>query len=289
MTFYDWLKQSPLSERGCQQHVTYIEKFKSWCAKKLIDDPDRLHHAELLDYVKHLKRQKLKPHTINIRINSISKYYDYLGKLGEREDNPAKNLRIKGQVKTVRKDVLTPEQIQEFYHQYVEQKNFKSPFGNILHQRNIVMLGLIINQGAHSGEIARMEVGDIKLNEGKVYVPSSEGSNSRELELHASQIMPINNYLNHIRPLLNPKEEELIPGRPQSILAHVFKQIRQQYKGINSAQQLRASVIMQWVKQYPIREVQYRCGHKKIGSTEAYQQQDLETLQNQLQKHHPLS
>lgn len=287
--FTTYLINKPLSIGVVKQHQRHLHHFEKWCAQKLIADPQRLSYTELLNYVEHLKANKLNTHTINIHIDSIRKYYDHLIEQGLKQDNPAKNLRIKGNIQKVRTNLLTTEQIQQFYQQYTQRTHYQNPLDQLSHQRNIVILGLIINQGIHSGEIARMETHDIKLSEGKIYIPSTEKSNSRTLQLHANQIMPINNYLNNIRPLLMAQADQFIPGKAQAIIAHMFKQIRKQNPNITNGLQIRASVIMNWLKQNNIRQVQYMCGHKQISTTESYKQQDLEGLKSQLQKHHPFN
>ena len=151
-----------------------------------------------------------------------------------------------------------------------------------------MVLGLLIHQGVHNGELMRMEPKDINLGEGTVYVPSA-GSNGRTLQLHASQIMPINNYLSAVRLLLAPKADELIPGKVYTIVSHLMKELRKYNPQIKNALHIRASVFMQWVKLYNIRQVQYMCGHRSISSTENYREQDLEGMQNQLAKYHPFS
>ena len=57
---------------------------------------------------------------------------------------------------------------------------------------------------------------------------------------------------------------------------------------IKNAQQIRASVISNWLKDYNIREVQYMAGHQYISSTERYLQDDLEGLQEMIEKLHPV-
>lgn len=54
------------------------------------------------------------------------------------------------------------------------------------------------------------------------------------------------------------------------------------------SRQIKASIIMNWLKQYNIRQVQYMAGHKNIRSTEAYKNQDLTDLTKQLELFHPL-
>ena len=70
----------------------------------------------------------------------------------------------------------------------------------------------------------------------------------------------------------------------------IVKQIRKENPKINirSSYQLRESVITNWLKHYNLREVQYFAGHKKISSTERYQETNIEDLQKAIKKCHPL-
>lgn len=57
---------------------------------------------------------------------------------------------------------------------------------------------------------------------------------------------------------------------------------------LNSLAQIRASVITSWLKNYNLREVQYMAGHKYVSSIERYRTDNLEDLQKELEKYHPL-
>jgi integrase/recombinase XerD len=47
-------------------------------------------------------------------------------------------------------------------------------------------------------------------------------------------------------------------------------------------------MITHWLKHYNLRQVQYMAGHKYVSSTERYQQNNLDKLQGQVEKYHPL-
>ena len=51
-----------------------------------------------------------------------------------------------------------------------------------------------------------------------------------------------------------------------------------------STKQVRASVIVKWLKMYNLREARYLAGHRYVSSTEKYKQNDLEGLQEEVQK-----
>ena len=58
--------------------------------------------------------------------------------------------------------------------------------------------------------------------------------------------------------------------------------------GLISFCQIKASVIANWLKKYNLREVQYMTGHKYVSSKERYRTDNLEDLQKELEKYHPL-
>ena len=75
-------------------------------------------------------------------------------------------------------------------------------------------------------------------------------------------------------------------------LSNLMTQLMLKVKKINpsvmNTQQIRASVITKWVKVYNLRKAQYLAGHRYISSTEGYLQHDLEGLQEELNRFHPL-
>lgn len=71
-------------------------------------------------------------------------------------------------------------------------------------------------------------------------------------------------------------------------LLHLFRLIRKTYPDITSAQQIRQSVIFQWLKDHNLREVQYMAGRHWVSSTELYQPGNLDHLQSKVDKYHPL-
>jgi transposase len=95
------------------------------------------------------------------------------------------------------------------------------------------------------------------------------------------------NSLQVIRPLLKPKADELFPGSMRNIILQLVDELQGINPVITNVLHIRGSVIINWLKQYNKRQVQYMAGHKYISSTEVYAVQELETLQDELGKHHP--
>ena len=68
----------------------------------------------------------------------------------------------------------------------------------------------------------------------------------------------------------------------------MFKAIQKENPEILHAKQIRSSVITYWLKTYNLLQVQYFAGHKYVSSTERYQLNNLDNLQDKLEKYHPL-
>ena len=289
--FYYYLKDNKLSESTIAENVKDLIRFQSWAKENELTDIERITYNELLKYVQHLKKQSLSIHTVNIRVNSIRKYYDHLKEEGVIEKNPARHLHIKGKIKTVTENPLTYTQLETLYNQYTEYSS-----GKTNQTRNLVLLGLMIWQGLHSGEIAKLKVEHIKLNEGIIYIPSTRRSNNREIKLDARQIILLHKYLEQRLQHCNTiaQTPSLWEGRGGLLNVHnLVYSLVNELKGINTtiknAQHIRASVILHWIKMYGKRQVQYMAGHRWISSTQMYEVQELDSLTDLLAKHHPFS
>jgi integrase/recombinase XerD len=75
----------------------------------------------------------------------------------------------------------------------------------------------------------------------------------------------------------------LIRGMPR-----IKKLVNRYEPRLKNIAQIRASVITHPLNHYNLREVQYVTGHKHISSTERYRTDNLEDLQKELEKYHPL-
>jgi site-specific recombinase XerD len=93
--------------------------------------------------------------------------------------------------------------------------------------------------------------------------------------------------LNATRNCFKPQGEELIPGSLRNVIQQLVEEIRGLNPVITNALHIRGSVILNWLKIHPKRQVQYMAGHKYISSTEKYASQEVEDLQDALAKYHP--
>lgn len=286
--FYYYLKNKQQKESTAAEHVKNMERFMQWAEETQRSGIEQITYPELLEYVQHLKEKKLEITTINIRLRSIRKYYDHLKEEGVIEKNPAKRLHIKGAVKKIVQHPLNYTELENLYQQYahyLDQKPVREKKQQQTKLRSKVIAGLMVWQAVHGGELEKLEARDINLSSGIIHIPATARSNSRELNLNTSQIIPLHNYLNS----LPQGQIKLLDRDAHNQLTRITNELQGINPVVRNAQHIRASVILHWLKLYDKRQVQHMIGHKHISSTENYEVQELASLTDLLTKHHPFA
>ena len=254
--------------------------------------PERARYQDIIRYLNE-QRKTQKPASLNRILQSIKKYYNYLLAIGKRTDHPAQSIQIKDEhSKGYAKKLLTAEQLQALWQHVLARKSRYQ----LLKNRNISMLGLLLYQGLTAGEIKRLRPENIDLQAARVHVPSSPRLNARQLRLEAPQILPLYQYLDQDRPkLLNSPQSSLFInklGQPESgeTLGYLLKTARPQFKPLTfNPKTVRMSVLASKFKAgWSLLQVQYFAGHRYPSSTQRYQQSDLEALENSLATYHLL-
>ncbi len=131
----------------------------------------------------------------------------------------------------------------------------------------------------------------MQLDKGKIYVSSKKRTNKRTLDLKSFHILPLHEYLITERKLLNNEIEGNYLFHKKRLIRSIsrIKEMINRYEpNLKTLHQIRASVITNWLQHYNLREVQYMAGHKYVSSTERYRTDNLEDLQKELEKYHPL-
>lgn len=292
MTFTTYLQEQGYSATTLQGRVREAELFTQWC-KKHRTCVNRIDYKTALQYIKYLDSKGNSKKTINHKLSTLKNYFNYLIGQGYRTDNPLENTTVKGVTRTINHNLLSSDELEELYYSYPTQ-NTSDPNHLLIKKRNKMIVGLLVYQGLSTTDIAQLKTEHLQLYKGKLYVPSTQRSNARELELKPWQIMEAMEYLNQVRPELqrkyNNNGQELYTSnaRFSSIIVGIALNLKKLNHKFKDVKQLRASVIVNWLKQHNVRKVQYYAGHRYISSTEKYLQDDLENLHEMVNTLHPI-
>lgn len=298
MSFKDYRQASGYSASSIRVQDSHINQLLSWCTRQGID-PQQVTYNQVIQFIDHERSRGIKNQSIVRMLNSIRIYFDYLVDTGAASQNVIRRIRIHQAGRRVLPQVLSPEQLNKLYHGFTNlpRWHFRTKHARLIHQRDTVVLGLMIYQGLDSGQVARVEQTHLNLEGGTIYIPSGRNSGARSLKLQTVQVLPLKTYLDSTRPQLLERQqdqkqdarENLFPVKKSSeMVRRIIRKLRLMDPEVISSRQVRASVIMGWLKTYNIRQVQYMAGHKSIRSTESYRMQDLTDLTRQLELFHPL-
>lgn len=258
--------------------------FLKWCEENKIK-PREVIYSDILNYLESVQQRTQNKRTLSGKIQAVRIYYNFLIQQSEIDSNPVRDLQIRNTVKRIPRNILKFEKLEELYHSCTGE--------GTAGKRNRIMIGLMIYQGTGTGELAALEVKDVNIHEGKIYIPSVGRTNSRTLKLEAHQVIEIQNYIKQTRPLLlamnKRKSDKLFvsTGKGKKLNNTCFRlmsEMRKVNPQIKNIKQIRASVISHWLKQYHIRQVQYMTGHRYVSSTQTYSTKKIESLQEQVEK-----
>jgi integrase/recombinase XerD len=284
MTFAEYLGQKRLSPATIETYLRYTNIFTGWLETEALSGAC-FTYTDLLDFMQQLKKEGRSNHALRQLLCIIRHYCAYLIREGKRSDNPACGVYVRGQVRTLPTNLLSMDELQQLYQLYAVQLS--------VDRGKKIMLGLMIYQGVTVAELARIEARHIHLEAGKIRIKATRRSGERILPLDGVQVVELQHYLkskgHKEGPLLAESRKQVLSERNvQNRVRHMLKHLQQLNPRVTSADQIRSSVITYWLKSNNLRQVQYMAGHKYISSTERYKLTELEDLQSELKRHHPM-
>lgn len=306
--FNEWLIIKGYSSSTIAATVKAVQYFMTWCKKENINDVTEVRHNDIIAFIQSYNVKGTGKKTTTGYILHVKKYFDFLQSENEVSDNPCSHIKIKGIKRKVLYEVLSMEEMEKLYNDYAieivinKTEAMKCPppqhIQVLARKRNKVILGLLIYQAIRSEELNRLQVSDVKLKEGKIHIPGAKRSNERTLRLESCQVFDLLEYINDTRKqmLKCRKATEPMPDLFMSMtggkglsnaLAILVMHLKAMNGKVKNLDQLRASVIVHWLKLYNLRKVQVMAGHRYISSTEVYKASHLDDLKEDIKNYHP--
>ncbi len=300
--FRTYLQKLGNGKDTIRQKSNYAGYFLKWLELEQLQT-EQARYNDMLNFIDYCKLEGNSKRHINSKLRSIRNFYEYLKETNPNTINPAINLHLKGTTLKLPSNIIDYRELEKLYQEYQTVTNRD--------KRNGIILGLLIYQGLTTGELHQLKSENLKLEQGKIIIPGNLKRNSRTLELKPFQILELYEYVNVVKPQILKEISKPKPARkPNKInkerlkeqlfisingseniknsLLHIFRKIHKTNPEILHPKQIRASVIVYWLKHFNLRQVQYFAGHKYVSSTERYQMNNLEGLKKSLEEFHPL-
>ena len=272
MNFESHLQIKGYSTATITSYQNSITQFEQWLEKENLP-LESLSYTDALAYIQERKVNQ-NQHSIQTQLIALKHYYQ-----SQALKNPFERIKLRGIKKRPLYRTLAPHELSKYYVDY--------PADTTTQIRNKTILGFLFYQGLTIKELANLKIKDLELRAGTIYIAGSRKSNERTLELERYQVMDLYEYIHQVRK--GKPEENLYVNKNLSDAVHkLLAKLNQKRSEKLTLRQIRASVIVKWFKQYNLREAQYRAGHRYISSTEAYLQNEVEGLKEEIQQYHPL-
>ncbi|MEO6303546.1 MAG: tyrosine-type recombinase/integrase [Bacteroidia bacterium] len=273
------------TNRTAKTYLYYISVFKIKYPNAM-----QLEYSDIIQYINGLKKTTKETSKISPHITAVKKYYDYLLQTGQRNDHPCKSINLNLKKKPIQlQDLFSPSELELLM-------NRENRFID-LELRNKVIISLLIYQALVGSEISRLELKDVDLDNGTIYIKGSKKNSYRTLNLKPSQILLIQNYIDTSRKnlLKSTTNALLISQRGVGETVDGINSMIEPLKGLFPDRNLNPSTIRQSVisnllnlSKQSLEAVQLFAGHKWPSSTEQYRRKDITEQREKINMWHPL-
>ena len=300
-TFKQYLIAKGYSQTTAQGTLRDVNYFLQWIKQQHIGI-ENISYNDVTGYLSDMQKRNVTTRTQQSNLINIKHYLNYLTQADLITHNPVAALKLKNTKRKIVYHIFSSEELASIYKNYQTdiKKHLVAPpqqANELSRKRNKVMLGLIIYQGLNAEDLHQVEVKHLQLREGKIHITAKRRSNERVLSLEPHQIFELYDYINDTRKAILQHTKQVTDklmvalGTSSSIqnaLQLLITSLKKENPRVKNLDQLRASVITNWLKQYNKRKVQYMAGHRYVSSTEAYEANNIEALQEDVEKYYPI-
>ncbi len=301
--FSEWLTLKGYSKGTIGTASLSVKYFAVWAEQENIPEWEEVSYSDAMGFMKWCSSRNVSQKTIAHYLIHVRHFYNFLISEGTTKENPVAHIKVQGIKRRMYYDLLSTEQLQELYNLYpttitaAAGKIIPPQEKNIIsRKRNKVILSLLIHQALRVEEVAAIRLQDLQLREGKITIHAQRRIAARIMTLESHQVYELMDYIHEIRKeflQINGTTDKLFLQRDKgehfySITQMMLRHLRKINSRVKNFEQIRTSVITQWLKQYDLRKVQYLAGHKYVSSTEAYKENIIDELQDDVTKYHPL-
>ena len=283
--FFDYLsKEKNFSRNTIIAYRKDLETFKLFCLDHYeISNISKVSYPIIRDWIINLSEKNLSPLTINRKISSLNKYYDFLLKTQVNKVSPLKNhKRLK-----VQKKLIIP---------FSEDEVFKviDVFSNDFEgKRNLLIVDTLYSTGIRRDELINIKLNDVFLSENLIKVL---GKRNKE------RLVPVLGNLNkRIKDYLSLRKEVslsssylFITNKGKSIgPSLVYRVVKKYFSKVSTKVKTSPHVLRHSFATHmlnngaDINSIKEIMGHSSLSSTQIYTKIKLPKIINDYKKNHP--
>ena len=283
--FFDYLsKEKNFSNNTVVAYRKDLETFKLFCLDHYeISNISKITYPIIRDWIINLSEKNLSPLTINRKISSLNKYYDFLLKTQVNKVSPLKNhKRLK-----VQKKLIIP---------FSEDEVFKviDVFSNDFEgKRNLLIVDTLYSTGIRRDELINIKLNDVFLSENLIKVLGKRNK-ERLVPVLSNLNKRIQDYLSLRKEVssnssclfITKKGKSIGPSLVYRVVKKYFSKVSTKVK--TSPHVLRHSFATHMLNNgADINSIKEIMGHSSLASTQIYTKIKLPKIINDYKKNHP--
>jgi len=283
--FFDYLsKEKKFSNNTIIAYKNDIDTFCLFCKLEHgIKDISRVRYSIVRSWVISLSDLNLSPLTINRKISSLSKYYDFLIKIEKIKESPTKNhKRLK-----VQKKIIIPFSEEEVFTVIdIFENNFEG-------KRDLLIIDTLYSTGIRRDELIKMKINDVFLNESMIKVHGKRNK-ERLVPMLPSLIKRMNDYFNYRSNISSIKENVFITSKGAQIgPSLVYRIVKKYFSKVSTKVKASPHVLRHSFATHllnngaDINSIKEILGHSSLASTQIYTKIKMPKIISDYKNNHP--
>ena len=283
--FFDYLsKEKNFSKNTVVAYKNDLETFKLFCLDQYeISDISIVAYPIIRDWIINLSEKNLSPLTINRKISSLSKYYDFLLKTQVNKVSPLKNHK---RLKVQKKLIIPFSEDEVFKVVDVFSKDFEG-------KRNLLIVDTLYSTGIRRDELINIKLNNVFLNEDLIKVLGKRNK-ERLVPVLSGLNKRIKDYLGFRKKIDSSSSNLFITKRGKSIgPSLVYRVVKKYFSKVSTKVKTSPHVLRHSFATHmlnngaDINSIKEIMGHSSLASTQIYTKIKLPTIINDYKKNHP--
>ena len=283
--FFDYLsKEKNFSKNTIVAYKNDLETFKLFCLDQYeIKDISIVAYPIIRNWIINLSEKNLSPLTINRKISSLSKYYDFLLKTQVNKVSPLKNHK---RLKVQKKLIIPFSEDEVFKVVDVFSKDFEG-------KRNLLIVDTLYSTGIRRDELINIKLNNVFLNEDLIKVLGKRNK-ERLVPVLSGLNKRIKDYLSFRKEIDSSSSNLFITKRGKSIgPSLVYRVVKKYFSKVSTKVKTSPHVLRHSFATHmlnngaDINSIKEIMGHSSLASTQIYTKIKLPTIINDYKKNHP--
>ncbi len=275
--------------------VAYVKSFALWCLDRDLMQPAHVTKPILESYQRYLFRYRkacgepLSWRSQNMHIAQVNQFFRYLVKYNHLPFNPASELELPKQPKSLPKAILSPDEVERI----LAEPDTTTALG----LRDRAILELLYSSGIRRAELCRLQLEQIDVDRRSLFVHKGKGQKDRYVPVGLRALTWVARYVADARErlLLDHKERTLFltkdgePLNPDTLTEYARRYIRSAGVDKSGACHIFRHTMATLMHENgaDIRYIQAILGHERLETTQIYTQTSLRKLLEIHRQTHP--